>query len=86
MRNFSNFGILFPTHGKKLKNQDISNTLITFQVYPILLKCLIEIKYFDIPAVEIFHFIQLTRSTSLSERFHQFWALHSGENINPLEF
>jgi len=70
MRNFSNFGILFLTQGK-LKNQEILNTLITFQVYPILLKCLIEIKCFDIATVEIFRFIQLTPST-LNESFHQF--------------
>lgn len=72
MRNFSSFGILFLTRGKKLKNQEILKTLITFQVYPILSKCLIEIKYFDILTGEIFRFIQLSQNASVGESFHQF--------------
>lgn len=86
MRNFSSFGVLFLTWGKKLKNQEILKTLITFQVYPILSKCLIEIKYFDILRVEIFRFIQRTQNASVGESFHQFWAPYSGKNINPLKF
>lgn len=49
------------SEGFSQPNQEILDTLITFLVYLILLKCLIEIKYFDILTVEILHFIQLTQ-------------------------